>query len=202
MRVDHDNSLMNIDDGVHRFRYIFGKYFFGIVQFVSILRSSLFYSPFITGNTKGFICAMYMMAHIIQQQNTELANSKCGNLSSAVEETRASENSRIPVITLNVVRDEKLRDLGADARREVAMRDRGERRDSPRSNARLFRAFGDALSFLRLEEPVDKHVEPRLEEQEQEGAQKIRHRDALRDVAVSLSARGGLSGAAQRERPP
>ena len=38
------------------------------------------YASFITGSTKGFICAMYMMPHIIQQQNTELANSTCGNL--------------------------------------------------------------------------------------------------------------------------
>lgn len=38
------------------------------------------YASFITGSTKGFICAMYMMPHIIQQQNTELANSRCGNL--------------------------------------------------------------------------------------------------------------------------
>ena len=38
------------------------------------------YTSFITGSTKGFICAMYMMPHIIQQQNTELANSRCGNL--------------------------------------------------------------------------------------------------------------------------
>ena len=38
------------------------------------------YASFITGSTRGFICAMYMMPHIIQQQNTELANSTCGNL--------------------------------------------------------------------------------------------------------------------------
>jgi hypothetical protein len=33
---------------------------------------------------------------------------------------------------------------------------------------------------MRPEEPVHEHVEPRLEEQEQEGAQKIRHDDSLR----------------------
>jgi len=38
------------------------------------------YASFITGSTSGFIWAMYMMPHIIQQQNTELANSTCGNL--------------------------------------------------------------------------------------------------------------------------
>lgn len=61
-----------------------------------------------------------------------------------------------------------------------------------RARVSLFRAFGDALSLMRPEEPVHEHVEPRLEEQEQEGAQKIRHDDSLR-ASLRRSRREGGS---------
>jgi hypothetical protein len=118
---------------------------------------------------------MYMMPHIIQQQNTELANSTCGNLRG----TRRQSDSVYPKPFTRNETKRDARSRGGRARRgRIA---RCHRRRDCLSRARvLFRALGDALSLMRPEEPVHEHVEPRLEEQEQEGAQKIRHDDSLR----------------------